>query len=129
MLLNTCGDGGHLSNSHGGVGGGRGAEHASRATSKSTVQYQLQSFSNSSTMMDNNVVVGANSHNKIHFGNTTTSVATGDRERYHHNGNGDIFYQHRGGLDMDPASDLTDELLPEDIPGLPRHRPGEMSPR
>ncbi len=125
MLLNTCGDGGHLSNSH---GGGR-ADHASRATSKSTVQYQLQSFSNSSTMMDNNVV-GANSHNKIHFGNTTTAVAAGgDRERYHHNGNGDIFYHHRGGLDIDPASDLTDELLPEDIPGIPRHRPGEMSPR
>ena len=60
---------------------------------------------------------------KIYF------IISGDS--FHHNGhNGDIFFHHRAdGLDGGLKEDLTDELLPEDIPGLPRHRPGEMSPR
>ena len=53
-------------------------------------------------------------------------------ETYHGNGNGDIFYGHRHGDDrlVDGVDDVgDDDLLPEDIPGLPRHPPGEMSPR
>jgi len=42
-----------------------------------------------------------------------------------HNGNGDIFHG-SGGAELKEA---LSELLPEEIPGLPRHRPGEFSPR
>lgn len=62
------------------------------------------------------------------------------------NGNGDLSHHHRGvnhrgggsnhwrdgGGGHHPHTDLKEamsELLPEEIPGLPRHRPGEFSPR
>jgi hypothetical protein len=41
------------------------------------------------------------------------------------NGNGDIFHG-RTGAELEES---LDDLLPEQIPGIPRHRPGEFSPR
>ncbi len=41
------------------------------------------------------------------------------------NGNGDIFHGRTGA----ELQDSLDDLLPEEIPGIPRHRPGEFSPR
>jgi hypothetical protein len=41
------------------------------------------------------------------------------------NGNGDIFHGRIGG----ELQESLDDLLPEEIPGIPRHRPGEFSPR
>lgn len=51
------------------------------------------------------------------------------------NGNGDLVtnrHNGRGAWPTQPPPDLKEaltDLLPEEIPGLPRHRPGEFSPR
>lgn len=43
------------------------------------------------------------------------------------NGNGDIFSGR--GTALPEYKEVLSELLPEDIPGLPRNRPAEFSPR
>ena len=68
--------------------------------------------------------------NKIRFENGNGDIVSGrggGNVSGHGGGHGRVNQWGEGG-----ATDLKEalsELLPEDIPGLPRHRPGEFSPR
>ena len=69
--------------------------------------------------------------NKIRFEN-----GNGDLSHHHrgvnHRGGGSNHWRDGGDTGHHPHTDLKEamsELLPEEIPGLPRHRPGEFSPR
>ena len=73
--------------------------------------------------------------NKIRFENGNGDLSSNRLDRRHVGGGGGNHWGAGNGLNgghnhshSDMKQALT-ELLPEDIPGLPRHRPGEYSPR
>ena len=83
--------------------------------------------------------------NKIRFENGNGDILSGrgERHRGHGAGGGDSNHWREGGGVMrghnghsahahnghTELKEALAELLPEEIPGLPRHRPGEFSPR
>ena len=64
--------------------------------------------------------------NKIRFENGNGDLS--NHHRGHHRGGGGNHWRDGGGGHTD-LKEAMSELLPEEIPGLPRHRPGEFSPR